>query len=531
MAQKKSKKRINEKYDHYFTSVVNIFVYVILCIFPLFYRNYYFDILEAKYAFYWIAVVSLALILLVMALYYKWDDINAYFKGFTIKKWIKSLIMPDWAMLSFLIVAVISTLLSDYKYEAFWGNNGRYSGLFLISLYCLSYFIITRLSKFRERFLDMFLISGTLVGLFGITDFFQMDILNFKVNMKPEQIPSYTSTIGNINTYTAFIALVMAISFVLFATSKDTKKMLVYYACYIISTIAIIMGLSDNAYLSIAALFGLSPLYLFANRRGVKRYAFGILGFLAVVKGIAYICSNYADKVLRIDGVFNQIAEFKYLGLTVALIVCVICIMYLVDYLLRNKKSDTIKPWLRWLCLVIVILGLGMLFYVLYDVNMVHNVEKYGALKKYLEFNDSWGTSRGYIWRMSMELYGEFPLIKKLIGFGPDTYGMLTVLERYNEMMERYNLIFDSAHNEYLHYLLTMGVLGVLSYASIFVTSVVTFFRKAYYNPYVMAVCYAVICYSIQAVVNINLPIATPILYTLLMIGVAECRKKTVELV
>ena len=36
-----------------------------------------------------------------------------------------------WLLIIFLVVCIISTCQSDYLYESFWGNEGRYSGLFL----------------------------------------------------------------------------------------------------------------------------------------------------------------------------------------------------------------------------------------------------------------------------------------------------------------------------------------------------------------------------------------------------------------
>lgn len=524
MAQNKKKIDVREQNNRYISNVVSVFIYLILCVFPLFFTNYYFNILESKYIFYWVSVVTLLVILFGMMLCLKWDDTVVYFKNFKLKTWLKSFILPDWMMLAFFLTAVISTLLSDYKYEAFWGNNGRYSGLFLISLYCICYFTVTRLARFKARFLDAFLASGMLVCVFGITDYFKMDILHFKVNMKPEQIASYTSTIGNINTYTAYVALIMAIAFILYCTSKDLKKMIVYYVCFIISLFAIIMGISDNAYLSLAALFGLAPFYLFANRRGLKRYIVGLLSFFAVIKCIAWINTSMPDKVFGIYSSFNKIVAISGLATIMVLLSILVVILCVWDYVKKNSGYEPMGKWLRWFWLVIVVFVVVGVVYSVYDATFLGNGEKYGSFREYLEFNDAWGTHRGYIWRMGMELYNEFSLSRKLFGFGPDTYGILTVMNRYNEMIEKYNMVFDSAHNEYLHYLITMGVFGTITYAGLFVTSLITYTRRALNRPHVMAICFAVTCYAIQAVVNINLPIATPIVMTLLMVGLAECR-------
>ena len=44
-------------------------------------------------------------------------------------------------------------------------------------------------------------------------------------------------------------------------------------------------------------------------------------------------------------------------------------------------------------------------------------------------------------------------------------------------------------------------------------------------NSFLIAISFSVICYAAQAVVNISVPIVAPIMFTLLMIGVAAARQ------
>ena len=43
-------------------------------------------------------------------------------------------------------------------------------------------------------------------------------------------------------------------------------------------------------------------------------------------------------------------------------------------------------------------------------------------------------------------------------------------------------------------------------------------------NGYIVGCLFAVLCYSAQALVNLNLPISTPIMWLLLSVGMAACR-------
>ena len=58
-------------------------------------------------------------------------------------------------------------------------------------------------------------------------------------------------------------------------------------------------------------------------------------------------------------------------------------------------------------------------------------------------------------------------LIQKIFGYGPDTFGIVTKANNYPEMFDRYYETFDSAHNEYLQYLVTIGPFGLLAYLGI----------------------------------------------------------------
>lgn len=515
-----------------FSFFTGIFLIAILFIFPLYYRDYYFDILNVKYRFYYISVLAMATCVLVTAIVLLVVDLVQFngrytvrfFSHFTPKNIRKTFTVPDVAMACFLLVATISTLLSDYLYEAFWGNEGRFTGLFLLLVYGISFYIISKLFRFKSWFLDIFLAASMLVCLFGITDFFQMNLLHFKDNISPKQYSIFTSTLGNINTYTAFVSLTIGVSSVLFASEKKVWKCIWYYVSLMTALFAIITGQSDNAYLALLALFGLLPLYMFRSWSGIKRYAVILASFFSVIQIIDWISQAMAGRVLKIEGIFSVLVRFSGLAYIVIALWVLVGVLYLSSYVLK-KKEITVGVWPRraWAILVVLVILAGLA--VLYDANMAGNGERYGALKNYVVIDDEWGTHRGYIWRIGLENYKEFPLIHKIFGYGPDTFGIVTVNNNYDEMVSRYNEIFDSAHNEYLQYFVTIGPFGLISYLVLLVSAVLRMVRRAGDNPYVVAAAFSVVCYGAQAFVNINLPIATPVMWTLMMVGLAGCRE------
>ena len=153
-------------------------------------------------------------------------------------------------------------------------------------------------------------------------------------------------------------------------------------------------------------------------------------------------------------------------------------------------------------------------------------------LGDYLKFRNEWGTFRGYVWRATLDEYSKLPILNRIFGSGPDTYVGYMVTNRWNEMNQITGQFYDAAHNEYLQYLFTVGPFGLLAHLGILVFSVRAAFSKAralrerqdgslprVYSAYLYALGIAVICYAFQAFVNINVPVAAPVLWALLAVA------------
>lgn len=492
--------------------LVSVYVAIILAVFPLVYHNYYFDMMDFKYTFYYITTIVFVVLFLIAVI------VTGGMKQKSLR-----LTVPEISLLFFALIAAISTIQSDFKYESFWGNEGRYTGCFLLLLYCVSILLVSRTFQMKGWILNLFLLSGMLVCLFGITDYFKMDILNFKEKIEPGQYNMFTSTIGNVNSYTSYVALVMAVSSVLFSGERIFWKALLYYICMVISFFAILMGLSDNAYLALGALLGLLPLYLFKRRSGIRRYVLILTSVAGVIYGMDVINKLFSGKIVEMDGILQVLSGFDKLKYIVAVMVALSIVAYVRKYFTRNKKDELGHVWqLIWLVFIAAVAG--FVIFILCDINASGNVERYGGMGSYLLFDDNWGTHRGYNWRIGVENYARFPVIHKIFGYGPDTYGILTHFNNYTDMVTKYNETYDSAHNEYLQYFITMGPLSLISYMVFLVSSITRMLKKANGDICVIAVLLSVVCYAVQAVVNISVPIVAPIMFCLLAIGLAGTR-------
>ena len=529
--------------------IVGLWVMAMFTIFPLIYNDFYFDILQTKY--YTVLTLSIIMILALIVICgfaggFKnfFDNLNK--KGFVV--WFKEeFSIWDICIMVFWLMSALSTAFAGrFIMESITGDKGRYSGLLLISIYVILYFTVSRMFSFGKVYFTVFLAVSIPVCLFGYTDYFNMDILGFKEKISPEQWPIFTSTIGNINTYTAVLAFYIAIAGTLFITTpfksdngrgESIGKIVFYYVIMLMNFIALTMGTSDNGYLTLAAFFGIVPFVAFRTMEGVRRFLLTIFTYLLGIKIIQLINISYAGKVLGISGLYDFISDFKYLDLVIVALAIVVIIMYVLEYRKKEKRRDN-EALLRslryiWLAILVIIFAAIVFMGMKINSDVTAAKEKYGALADYFVFNDSWGTFRGYIWRAAVEEYMKFPLLHKIFGSGPDTFGLYIGLLRNEEMTSVTGQFFDATHNEYIQFLFTLGPIATIAYIlALILPSVEALRTRLFYLrdntmlPYLYACAIAVICYATQAVVNLNLPVVTPFLWIFLSIMVAILRDK-----
>ncbi len=520
--------------------VLSISLLLLFIVFPLICHNSYLDILETKFNFYQKCIVSMLSVMFLLAVILAVIDLME-FKGSHTRHLFSKIVRADKktpffaadaAVFIFWVSSALSTLLSPYTKAAFYGNKGRFSGLFLLSLYVISYYLISHFWKPKRWCAELFLASGAIVCIIGITDYFQLDILGFHKLIDVSQIAIFTSTIGNINTYTAYVGLVMGFSAAMFALEDSPLKTIWYYLCLCVSFAAIIMGCSDNAYLSMAALFGGLPFLLFKTRKGIFRYLTITATLFTIIQVIDVANHLFPERVLGLESLFLVIVNFRDLPFVVLFFWIIAA-----GYGLMSKYFEAAAPVLSggtktvrvWA--VLMAAGIGVLCFMFFDANVANHADRYGPLQSYLVFSNEWGTNRGYIWRRSLQLYREFPLLQKLFGYGPDTFGLLargTILE---EMVAATGQIFDSAHNAFIQYLLTIGFAGSAGYLAFLIAAMYCMGKNQSGESFIFGALFASACYALQSTVNIDLPIVTPVLWLMLSIGMAGCRFSAPKLI
>lgn len=128
------------------------------------------------------------------------------------------------------------------------------------------------------------------------------------------------------------------------------------------------------------------------------------------------------------------------------------------------------------------------------------------------DIQDSFGSSRIQIWRGVLELIPERPLL----GGGPDTLSLrldITFSRFVEETGKTLSTYVDNAHNEYLGHLANVGALGLLSYLTAILCSIIRFFRT--HSKQLIPIGCALICYWIDGLFGIGLSLVAPMMWLL----------------
>lgn len=526
--------RINQRFGRITGTLMTVYVLFYLCVFPLATHDKYFDILDFRFQLYWIPTFCVGILFLILGLIYLITDKVSNGGALTAKlkenlKWNvleTKLTKTDICFIALIFIMTLSVIFADYQYEALWGSRGRFNGLVLWLMFFIAYWLVTRFYHFKKWHLYAYLIAACLPEIWGITDFFLLDLFHFHEGAAADYIYTFASSVGNINTYTNMVALHLGASVALFVLAKEKWETILSGISLVIASFAIIMGISDNGILAAGAVFAFLPFAAWESRQKIVRYFITLSIFVTSIIVTAQLTIGRAT-MADCDGgsVFITIGKTTAgIALLLAVWAFTVVLMLILRKNAKHAEENGVHLAKRaWA--ILIALGMAAVLAVYIDANMGNHPDMWGSYQNILIFSDTWGTGRGINWRFAWEYFTkDASFLKKLIGYGPDTYYIIT-MDRYKHAMRDAGYgIFDSAHNEYIEYLTTIGILGTLAYLGVLATSL----RQMLENPknaYAVAFGFAVLAYAVQAVVNIAIPITTPILMMLLYVGISIAKE------
>ena len=418
------------------------------------------------------------------------------------------------AFLLFFAALCLSAALSDYRDASVSGSEGRFMGLLTYAAFAMMFLWISRCYTLSERTLLALGGVSSVIAVMALLQFVGIDLFHLLRGVALSERRNFLSVFGNINVYAAYLSAAAPVAMLMSCYAETKKARLLFYAFSFFGFIGLLTSNSDSCYIAYGAAFFLLFLLVSRSQLLLKRYILLLLTFFAaltVFSAVFYAANGQRGR----SGITELLTStaIPYAGAAV-------CGLW---YLLTAKCCGGEKQLKRVrvaviaaVCLCAAALLGAMLYY-----SVIDTAADIGYPEKYLRFNDKWGTDRGYVWSRLLNIYRDSPVREKLFGYGEDTVAILMLNAYGREMLSTMGYLFDSAHNEFLQYLLTTGLVGLVSYLVLLAAAWKTGFAKD--SPVIKkALALAVAAYAAQSFFNLLQPISTPYLFMLL--GLIGCR-------
>ncbi len=439
---------------------------------PLILHNGYFDITEIKTV--WFVFFSVLFLLVRLGWVIQ-----------TSERLDLSRFSPDPAEIAaaaLCVTALLSSAASGFFWSSIAGFRGRWQGGAMLFLYAALFAAFRKISIRRRDLLAPLSAGLAVVGVLCVLDHFGLDPLGLQAGLRDADKGRFISTLGNINFAGAYLCL--AFPPVLLSLLQNGNKLhsVLYGVLLAIGVCASAAIRSESVFLGLGFALMLTPLLL---RRREELLRFSIL---LPLMGLVFF--TYAHLARRTGAYLSSLTKILshpvfcgFLLLTGAL------------FFLCGRKAISMdrfrKIYFRIVCAAAAAGVLALLW-----LNTLGKAVPLGSLETWLRFSDEWGTDRVKVWKYCLSLYGEFPLLHKLLGGG---CGILARMDMYRRIFP--DAVLDAAHCEYLQILLNWGILGLGAY----VVWTVSVIRKGVHSsdPLARIIAAGLAGYAFQALVNI----------------------------
>ncbi|MFP3156028.1 O-antigen ligase family protein [Lachnospiraceae bacterium ZAX-1] len=525
------KKRYEDKWDNILLSIATYgFVVIMIALFPLYYQNNYYNIVSAKTSFFKTCAIAFCLIALcILILRFAINLKKIKSSTFNRKAFLEQQKKNGLNLFGVLlfVAVIVSTINSAHKSEAFLGNTERMLGSLFLGLCLLVYFIIAGYLKPTMHLVWLYLIVNLLVLGLADLNFFGIDLLGMDTNQT-----GFISTIGNSNFLANYDALVLPIGMCLFYISETTFSKSIYSVFLTIGFCGAFASSADSWILGIGSAYLLLLWFSMSSFEKLGKFC-QLAGLFTLssllIKVGATLAISFGLKTPHLPGLPQS---YGYLLLRTELLIAE-AILLTVVYLLCRKlgsclvETTNIENQKRLLNIRKILFGLLLsallLATLLFGIaNAFPQAAKNTPWLSAFTLTDTFGSGRGFIWKYTIRAWEDLSLKDKIFGVGLSNF----VPFIYKDYAAELSQIFGSsarlidAHNEFLQFLVTTGLLGAIGYFGMLISSIVKFGKMTKKQPLLLIGSVTALSYLMQGLVNNPQTFTTPLLF--IFFGVME---------
>ena len=416
---------------------------VTLILVPLCIKGSYFGLIELKArAFLYAAVpaVLLAAVLAAAGIFFDGDRR----KNSVRKSAILLLIISLWSL--------FSSFMSISPELSLTGSRGWKVGSIMTVVLILTTIIVSGNLQFHSYMLLPIMAVNIFINALAVIQSAGINVFGLQNGLIKEQYYVYMTTIGNSNSYSGYLCLLLPLFWGAFLSCKERATELLYGLFAAVGFMGLIMAESDSSYAGIGICLLFMLLFVFGSDDHAEQYL-KRSSVLLVLYGGCLLFVRYFPMFEAKRAEFAGLS-WKMLCSPVPeiLISCGILLYLLAGRLIQSKKERYLLIALEAL-IIVTICG--------FAVSLVMN------------FNDGWGNGRGEIWRISWEYFCKLPLRYKITGIGPEM-----VFQAFIAHLAETGSNVVTAHSDIMQVLLTQGIVGLVLYMSFWGYLTALFFGK-----------------------------------------------------
>ncbi len=507
------------------TQGVEIYLFLMLCVYPLFMGKGYGELIYRKWALFLYATMAFVAVSAVTgcaAAAVGRRTLHGQGKGGRFwERWI----LTDWFVLGYMVCALISYVGAVEHEAGFWGVETWYLGLASQLLFGGIYFGVSR-GYAELKYLE-YLAAAVLMAVNGIIVLqrFGVDVANLYAGYGSEVKQLFVTTQGQVTWTSSYTSIVLVAGMGMYYLSQEKREKLFLGICIGFGFGAGMLINCDSGMLAVAAALMVMAWQAIGHKDRLLALAEIVMAALAAVAIVGILERCLEERMVPIDAVYLKVAQS---WLVYALLAAVA-----VFYLFVKKGS---VPWaekgrmvraLKGIYVALVCLGIaGMAaLFILHGKGYFAG----GPTGTYFRFDKEWGKGRGFIWRVGAAVFADYNIWRKLFGCGPDNFMAYSYGLMGEEMRNFWPaLTITNVHNEWFNGVLNYGIVGGAAYLGIFVTAAYRLLRSALEKEeaVMFGAGLAVVGYMAHNLLCYQQIIGTPLIFLLMGIGVAKVRKK-----
>lgn len=484
-----------------------LYIFAMLVIFPFFFTEKMFNLHLDKrdfFLFFSIAYICTILPSFLIALY-DWGN-NMYAPN-----------KPDIIFALILLSAfIISTIFALNTKKSFFEMSSRtVSGLCF--LFCMLTFFAVRQYGKADKFLMWSWIAGSsALYLFGILCACGINVMYIQDGLDSTQLPIYLTPLSNTNYNTCYVCLMLPPIMVLYMLCKEQLSQILCGICLYLGFMFTLFIKTESSILAI--LLGTVLLGFFAlESDSWFIHYIHIVGIYLGAKLTVHILLNlFPSKLYPFHGLTLRFLRNRLL------IFELLC--YTLFFLLYTWKQENVREKIlsarKYLVITGVLLASFGIICIIYANLNAANLPK-GSFWHNLVVADSTFSGRGYIWRRTISVLKDETIGRKLFGNGMNSFRTLMRLTR---TLPAGNTFADP-HNEFLQMATDMGVVGLIGYFGLLLSSLIKGLRTWQKHPYQIIIVLTLSVYMTQSLANEYSIFTLPLLF--IFLGLANKQYST----